>query len=117
MRKNAYRVGNFGVFQELGRELERHGESVTALIRLGLDTVLADFPHLRDLYNDNPTRTPSTQRRKLRIMERELADRIEMVRAQRAARYLCRLRGKIFPASELTPHRMKLRAERRQKDG
>lgn len=100
------------VFRELGRELERHDESLVSLIRLGLDTVLADLPNLRCLYHDHANRRPSISRKKLLMIERELADRIELLRAQRSARFLGQLRDKIFPASELTPRRKQLRAMR-----
>jgi len=92
-------------YRELGEELERHGESLSALIRLALDSLLADLPNLRDLYHDHPLRTDPIPRKKLERMERELADRMAMLRAQRAARFLARFKGNIPSTTELNLRR------------
>ena len=113
MRKTAYRTG-LRVYQELGRELERHDETLCGLIRLALDELLADFPRLRELYHDHESRRLPISRKKLRIMERELADRMEMHRAARAVRFLSHFQGRIPTTAELTRRRIELRAMREQ---
>lgn len=103
------------VYRELGRELERHGESLPALLRLALDELLSDLPHLRDLYHHHARRTPPISRKKLRIIERELVDRAEMLRAQRTARFLACLGDRICPTSIMTQRKKELRSMRQGK--
>lgn len=81
-------------YQELGQELARHGLDLRAVMRLALDDLLKDLPRLRELYNKHSLRQPSATYRTLRIIERELEDRMAMVKAQRSARYLSRIQGK-----------------------
>ena len=115
MRKRSF-LTTTTVYQELGRELERHGESLAALIRLALDELLADFPRLRELYHEHERRAIPISRRKLRMMERELVDRVELYRAQRAARYLARFGGNICSTSVMTERRRELKAMREGKN-
>ena len=100
------------VYRELAQELERHGESLTGLLRLALDNLLADSPHLRMLYHHHARRTPPISIKKLRIIERELVDRAELLRAQRAARFLACLGDRICPTSVMTQRKKELRAMR-----
>lgn len=112
--RRPYKAG-VSVYRELGRELERHGESLAGLVRLALDELLADLPHLRELYHHHERRTPPISRKKLRIIERELIDRAEMFRAQRSARFLACLGQKRCPTSVMTQRRKELKAMREGK--
>lgn len=109
--RRPYKVG-VSVYRELGRELERHGESLAGLVRLALDELLADLPHLRELYHHHERRTPPISQKKLRIIERELVDRAEMLRAQRSARYLALFGDRICPMSVMNRRKKELRALR-----
>ncbi len=111
MRRNPY-LTCVTVYQELGRELERHGVSLTELIRLALDELLDDLPNLRELYGEHANRVHGITRKKLRIIERELASRLEMHRAQRSARFLSNLGSRGCPISVMTQRRKELRAMR-----
>lgn len=111
MRRNPYCTG-FSVYQELGRELERQGVSLSQLIRLALDELLNDLPNLRELYSEHANRVDPISRKKLRIIERELSDRMDIARAQRAARFLSHLQGRICPTSVMTARKKELKAMR-----
>ena len=100
------------MYRELGKELERHGVSLTELIRLALDELLDDLPNLRELYGEHANRVDGITRKKLRIIERELANRLELHRAQRSARFLSNLGSRACPISIMTQRRKELRAMR-----
>lgn len=86
--------------------------SLTELIRLALDELLDDLPHLRELYGEHANRVHGITRKKLRIIERELANRLELHRAQRSARFLSNLGSRVCPISVMTKRRKELRAMR-----
>lgn len=111
MRRNPYCTG-FSVYQELGRELERHGVRLSQLIRLAVDELLNDLPNLRELYSEHANRVDPIAKKTLRMIERELTDRIEIARAQRAARFLSHLQGRICPTSVMTARKKELKAMR-----
>lgn len=87
--------------------------SLTDLIRLALDELLDDLPNLRELYGEHANRGHGITRKKLRIIERELTDRLELHRAQRSARFLSNLGSRGCPISVMTKRKKELQAMRR----
>lgn len=87
-RRTKFDFSKTSNYLELSQVLKTHNITMSSLIRTALDTLLVDFPLLRDCYNDNPLRSPIVSRAKLREVERALQEEIQQLRLQRSIRRL-----------------------------